>query len=86
MIVMRISFIIPSIVVQVELALSTEKLISRVINRHRFLHRECSVYPNRENTYWESIQSFWGVERYDAPSRISRATHPPQVCLPVASV
>ena len=37
--------------------------------------------PNRENTYWEFIQSLWGVERYDAPSRISQAIHPRLVCV-----
>ena len=63
---------------QVELTLGAQKLISRVFP-HRFLDREHPVYPNRENTYWESIQGFWGVERYDAPSRISRALHPQQV-------
>ena len=60
--------------------LGTEKLISRVFP-HRFLHRKHSVYPNRENTYWESIQGFWGVERYDAPSKIPQAIHPQQVCV-----
>ena len=68
----------PTPLLQVELTLGTEKLISRVF-KNRFLRREYSVYPNRENTYWESVQSFWGVERYDAPSRITRAIHPPQV-------
>ena len=63
-----------------ELTLGAEKLISRVFT-HRFLKEKSSVYPNRENTYWESIQGFWGVERYDAPSRISRAIHPQQVCV-----
>ena len=68
------------LLLQVELTLGAEKLISRVFP-HRFLRREHEIFPNRENTYWESIQSFWGVERYDAPSRISRAIHPQQVCM-----
>ena len=68
------------LLLQVELTLGTEKLISRVFT-NRFLRREYTVFPNRENTYWESVQSFWGVERYDAPSRITRAIHPQQVCV-----
>ena len=64
---------------KVELALSAEKFISWWIGRRYVLRKSSKVYPNRQNSAWEYLQSFWGVERFDAPTRIARATQPQHV-------
>jgi len=65
----------------VELALSAEKFISRWVGRRFVLRKFSKVLPNRQTSAWEYLQSFWGVERFDAPTRIARALQPQQVLI-----
>ena len=64
---------------KVELALSVESLLPKKIRR-RLIRQQNKVYPNRKLSAWEYFRfTVLGVDRYDAPEKISNALNPVQV-------